>query len=110
MISNPSKIVKEMKDRQNFVCIYCKSKYPEAQPSLSHIIPDFLGGTLELKNAVCSECNGIINKEIEDSIKKDFSYLRFGLNWKTRKRNEIKVPATINISGEEFQKFLNGNF
>lgn len=56
--------------QEEFVCIYCNKTTPEVEPSVSHIIPDFLGGALELKNAVCKTCNNKVNNEIEEPIKK----------------------------------------
>lgn len=90
-------------NKQDFVCIYCKKTVPEVEPALSHVIPDFLGGALELKNAVCKTCNNKINREVEEPIKKPFAYLRSGLNLQSRTRRDIKIPAKVKILGVDLE-------
>lgn len=89
--------------QETFICIYCKKTVPEVKPTVSHVIPDFLGGALELKNAVCKDCNNRINREIEEPMKKPFAYLRSGLDLGGRRRKEIKIPATTKILGKEIE-------
>ncbi|GBD96468.1 MAG TPA: HNH endonuclease [Nitrospirae bacterium] len=94
---------------EDFVCIYCGKTAPEAAPSVSHLIPDFLGGVLELHNAVCIGCNTRVNREIEEPMRKPFAYLRSGLDLRGRRRREIKVPAKVRILGVELETCLSSD-
>lgn len=95
--------------QEQFICIYCKKSTPEVEPTLSHVIPDFLGGALELKDAVCKTCNNKINGEVEEPIKKPFAYLRSGLDLQGRRRRDIKIPAKVKILGVELETNLNSD-
>lgn len=95
--------------QEQFICIYCKKSTPEVEPTLSHVIPDFLGGALELKDAVCKTCNNKINGDVEEPIKKPFAYLRSGLDLQGRRRRDIKVPAKVKILGVELETNLNSD-
>ncbi|MFO7696149.1 MAG: HNH endonuclease [Anaerolineae bacterium] len=53
-------------------CIYCSS--PE-EASVSHIIPESLGGSLTLKPGVCKRCNNEVNREIEQFAQTKFRVL-----------------------------------
>jgi len=92
--------------QETFICIYCKKTLPEIKPSKSHVIPDFLGGVLELNNAVCIECNNRVNREIEKLMIKPFAYLRSGLDLRGRRRRDIKVSAEVKILGVKIKTKL----
>ena len=71
----------------NKVCIYCKKIVDNF--SDEHVIPKALGGSLVLKNAVCSNCNNAFSEEFETSVFKGkdspFSFLRSWTSMKGRR-------------------------
>lgn len=75
----------------NKLCIYCKKITNNF--SDEHVIPKALGGSIILKNAVCSNCNNAFSKEFETRVFKGedsaFSFLR---SWTAMKgRRDIPV-------------------
>lgn len=71
----------------NTVCVYCKKI--TGNFSDEHVIPKALGGSIVLKNAVCSSCNNAFSEEFETSVFKGkdspFSFLRSWVSMKGRR-------------------------
>jgi hypothetical protein len=79
-------------------CIYCTRK--DAALTLEHIIPESLGGILELPKSSCADCQKLIN-QFEWTIGRTmFGDFRIRHNIKS-KRPKRKRPSTIDV---EFRK------
>jgi len=75
----------------NNKCVYCLT----ASKSItqSHVIPDSLGGSVIIENAVCKKCNEQINKNVEMPIRDALSLIRGLLEIKSRKRKSPSVKV-----------------
>ena len=93
----------ESNRRSNFKCIYClRTNQNGATPSISHILPEFMGSSLKLKNSVCKECNDKINKETEMPFKNEFGWLSMMLGVKGKRGNPPAVKAKIVLLNKTF--------
>ncbi|MBI3127138.1 MAG: hypothetical protein HYZ11_06010 [Candidatus Tectomicrobia bacterium] len=90
-----------------FRCIYCLKDEQEATPSISHIFPTSLGGTLELNDAVCQSCNSLINRETEEPFRRDWPFLLSLLGIRSRREKVPLVPAILHYEGERVKVYLN---
>ena len=55
-------------------CIYC---FSSDDLSDSHIIPESLGGSEELKGFVCKKCNDEFGRTFEATVANELSFYRF---------------------------------
>lgn len=76
-------------------CIYCGANEPPPGARRftdEHIIPLALGGNLILKQASCTDCAAIINREIETPVLfKEWGYLRIKRNFPSRSKNKRRA-------------------
>jgi hypothetical protein len=75
--------------------------------SEAHIFPDALGGKTSVRDTVCVQCNGRINREIEMPALRTFNFFRSILGIRGRRNDIIRVRATVKVAGQEVETFLN---
>jgi hypothetical protein len=92
-------------------CIYCgKTEYAKGQDrplGAEHIIPEGIGGKLELPCACCLKHEGLTSS-LEGSVQKVLLQAvrsRIGLRGKKRKREKISVKITSLLNGQESELF-----
>jgi hypothetical protein len=84
-----------------FTCIYCGDQVDKERASLSHIIPDSLGGPIVLRNAVCRKCNAEIAKQVEDPFKGSWAWLIWMLGVRSRRQKLPTFKAAMNLMEQE---------
>ena len=94
---------------EDFICIYCKNKYPISEASVSDIIPYALigGKKLQLKNRVCQGCNELVNKNVEEDLIKKFESLRRRINPLTRRGKSLKDQYIIKFQSDRIEAETN---
>ncbi len=86
-------------------CIICKKEIVAEEHSKEHIIPDALGGVLEIES-VCRSCNSKLGEKVDTYLVDDplFVYLRCKFGVKTKKGKTVDITHRLEfeyISGEK---------
>src|SRR5258708_277083 len=86
-------------------CLFC----PTEQERLSeeHVFPAALGGTLEVKHAVCTPCNNGFSK-FEQALVGELAPVRFLLQIPDRRGEVPRVEATFKTASKEYEARLEG--
>ena len=84
-----------------FVCIYCRKSPPEVFASEAHVFPYALGGTTVSRDTVCGQCNGQVNREVEDRAVTDFRWFQSMFGIAGRRGGVPGVRATATVDGQE---------
>ena len=84
-----------------FTCIYCRRQPPQARPTEAHIVPEALGGSAVLLNAVCGGCNRRIARQIETPARNALAFFQSVWGIKGRSRRPRGVSAILKYAGNE---------
>jgi hypothetical protein len=80
------------------VCIYCGWDGGEDGLHDEHAVPYSLGGSTELLNASCSDCEGITSYLDGYMANAIFGHLRVHINLQSRSGHPETLPATIELA------------
>ncbi len=93
-------------------CIYCGvTKLPAGVSRFTdeHVIPLALGGNLVLREASCTACARIINKQIETPVLfKEWGYLRIKRGFPSRNKNNKREARKTGVASVLRTDFLVG--
>jgi HNH endonuclease len=84
-------------------CLFCPTE--QATLSNEYVFPAALGGTLELQNAVCTNCNNDFSK-FEQPLIRELAPIRFLLQIPDRRGNVPQVDATVKTAAKEYEARL----
>jgi HNH endonuclease len=80
-----------------FARIYCKDGPPSVAASEAHIFPYALDGSTSASDTVCGDCNGRVNREVEERALPSFRVLQslLGITGRRGKVPGIPLAAAI---------------
>jgi HNH endonuclease len=84
-----------------FVCIYCLRDSPDVLASEAHVFPYALGGTTSSRDTVCADCNGKVNREVEDAALSSFRWFQSMFGIAGRRGGVPGVRGTATVEGHE---------
>lgn len=88
------------------VCVFCLRKITPNNDSREHIIPDCIGGKLQVPSLVCRDCNSYLGRECDAELCDFLSWIAYAEGLKGEKKS--KSLKGIGSDGREYRVIFPG--